>query len=207
MNSKDLDRIFEHLILGSGAGGATAFLEFAGESTLLLEEGSEISQSDLLSSEVTRIRNFYRNGGIRPALGLPSVAIGEGFCLGGSTEVNGGLFWRTPPSVLAEWKSNGDDFANSDQVSDIFQELEYELGVIQESAPHNTDADSRLMLQGSRSLNFKVVPATRMVRGCKKANQCPSGCPNGAKQSMSKTFISQGKEKGEKFLQVCAPAG
>jgi hypothetical protein len=44
MNSKEPDTIFEYLILGSGAGGATAFLEFASESTLLLEEGTEITR-------------------------------------------------------------------------------------------------------------------------------------------------------------------
>ena len=41
----------------------------------------------------------YRNGGQTVALGRNKIAYVEGRCVGGGSEINSGLYHRTPPEV------------------------------------------------------------------------------------------------------------
>ena len=97
----------EYLIIGSGAGGATAALDLcnAGKDVVILEEGDKYSDYKFANPS-ERIFELYRNSGITPILGSPDIAFAEGCLWGGTTEINGGVFWRTPPSVLQDWKKN-----------------------------------------------------------------------------------------------------
>lgn len=192
---------FDYVILGSGAGGSTAFVEHSKNMlTALIEEG-QLSADAIRASSVKQIlADMYRDGGIRPAIGFPNIAIGEGRCVGGSTEINGGLFWRTPQNIIHEWKAIGYDFAGSQKWIEIFEQLEYELNVTTEVSRDGFDFDSKLLLRVANSKNWKMVPAVRMLRLCQKSNLCASGCPSGAKQSMSSTFIKKGVDAGGKLL-------
>jgi len=188
---------FDYVVLGSGAGGATAFVESAAKyKTLLVEEG-EFTADEIKNSTVKKVfRSLYRDGGIRPAIGLPSIAIGEGKCIGGSTEINGGLFWRTPKNIVEEWRTIGHDFAASETFEQIFGELENELSVCEDELLDSYDEDSALLLKACKEKGWLIVPAKRMMKKCVKSNLCASGCPSGAKQTMSRTFIKTGLING-----------
>jgi hypothetical protein len=191
--------MYDFIIIGSGAGGATAFKEISKKHTVLMvEEGQKFNSTD--TSVSTIMKRFYRDGGVRPAIGFPSVAIGEGACLGGSTEINGGLFWRTPKHVLDEWRNMNIEFAIHPHLDAIFQELEESLNVVSESILPGFDRDSELLVKVCRQKNLLVVPARRMLKQCKKSNLCPSGCPANAKQTMSRTFIPEGIDNGGEIL-------
>ena len=99
----------EALVIGSGAGGATVFerLAAAGVDVLMVEEGDWISPDQLQQPLNTRLQTLYRDGGMQPILGLPTVIYGEGRAVGGSTEVNGGLLWAPPDKVLDTWIAAG----------------------------------------------------------------------------------------------------
>lgn len=192
---------FDYVILGSGAGGSTAFVEHSKNRLTALIEDGQLSADAIRNSSVKRIlAEMYRDGGIRPAIGFPNIAIGEGRCVGGSTEINGGLFWRTPQNIVHEWTNLGYDFAGSQKWIAIFEELERELNVTTEVGRDGFDLDSKLLLRVANSKNWKMVPAVRMVKLCQKSNLCASGCPSGAKQSMSSTFIKRGIDDGGKLL-------
>ena len=46
----------------------------------------------------------YRHGGSSAALGTPAIAYAEGRCVGGSTEINSGLYHRCPAELAEEWR-------------------------------------------------------------------------------------------------------
>ncbi|MYV62732.1 FAD-binding protein, partial [Streptomyces sp. SID4931] len=94
------------LVIGSGAGGSVAALELAaaGRQVTVLEEGPRADTAALAAaSPAENMRNLYRNGGLTPVLGTPTIVYGEGRAVGGTTLVNGGLLWEPPPSLLARW--------------------------------------------------------------------------------------------------------
>ncbi len=192
---------YKNIIIGSGAGGSTAFVDLSSSGkTLLIEEGTDTAKTirDVPISEA--FVRLYRDAGARPALGLPTLAIGEGRCLGGSTEINGGLFWRTPRSILNEWNLRGFSFAKDDELTPFFLELEQELSVQDEIQVENYDLDSKILQDACLSRNWKVVPARRMAPRCLKSNLCPNGCPTDAKQTMSQTLIPRGMRGGGEVL-------
>lgn len=105
----------EVLVIGSGAGGATTamVLAEAGRSVLVVEEGPDIEPGTLAPFSLQEMEQAYRHHGAGAALGTPSIAYAEGRCVGGSTEVNSGLWHRLPAALAEEWRvSFGlDDFS------------------------------------------------------------------------------------------------
>ena len=85
----------EIVVIGSGAGGAVtaAILAEAGRDVLVLEEGPEVDTARLDVNTPEAMLLLYRNAGLSPILGGPSIAFVEGRCVGGSTEINS-AFWH-----------------------------------------------------------------------------------------------------------------
>ena len=189
----------EVLIIGSGAGGATAFerLTAAGVDVLMVEEGDWVTTEVLRQPINARLQTLYRNAGIQPILGLPTVIYGEGRVVGGSTEVNGGLLWAPPERVLETWIAAG-LFADvsREELDDAFARIERDLFVHPSELLPGADKASSLLVEGAAALGWSSTRARRAVRSCLRANECGAGCPNGAKQSMSKTYIPRGIESG-----------
>src|SRR2546421_4189426 len=46
----------------------------------------------------------YRHRGLAAALGNPAIAFAEGRCVGGSTEINSGLYHRLPAALAESWR-------------------------------------------------------------------------------------------------------
>lgn len=191
------------VVIGSGAGGATVFERLAkrGIDVLLIEEGSAVTQNVLDDSIPERIRMLYRNAGLSPILGIPPIAYGEGRVLGGSTEINGGLLWKTPPPVLADWIERGlfRGYSALD-INQEFERIQRDLNVITTETLGGYDSDSALLSEGARKLGWSSVLAERAVIGCQRLNQCGAGCPSGAKQSMSQTYIPRAVANGGRIL-------
>jgi choline dehydrogenase-like flavoprotein len=192
----------DYLIVGSGAGGSAAFelLSQKGFDVLMLEEGS--SQSKNYSKDISwGMQNLYRNSGLTPLLGFPLVAFGEGKLLGGTTELNGGLFWRTPSFILEDWKSRLDlPLLTSEHLWPHFDYLEEILQVSNQKRILGFDKDSDLLRVGAENLGWKVVDVPRLVPDCLRDNRCGSGCPTNKKNSMAQTFIPRGISKGGKVI-------
>ena len=193
----------EALIIGSGAGGATVFerLAAAGVDVLMVEEGDWISPDQLQQPINTRLQTLYRDAGIQPILGLPTVIYGEGRAVGGSTEVNGGLLWAPPYKVLDTWIAAGlfAGVARND-LDAAFARIERDLSVHPSELIAGSDKDSSLLAAGADQLGWSATRARRAVRNCLRANECGAGCPNGAKQSMSTTYIPRGVASGGRLI-------
>jgi len=199
INQKDC----EYLVIGSGAGGAVAFktLSAEGKNVLLIEEGKKWNPEDFNTPIGLQIQKLYRNGGIIPINGNPTIGFGEGIALGGSTVVNGGLLWRTPNWVLNYWKENfkidGYEIKNLEK---HFKNIEKNLGVSLEHEIIGADLDSTLIKNSAEKLHWKIEMVPRATTNCNRSNQCGVGCPSGAKQSVDKNYILEGNHSGGKIL-------
>ncbi|MFJ4791521.1 GMC family oxidoreductase N-terminal domain-containing protein [Kitasatospora purpeofusca] len=179
------------LVIGSGAGGSTAALELAGagREVRVLEEGPLVPQASISrASPAENLRLLYRQGGLVPIHGAPTIPFGEGRCVGGTTVVNGGLFWRPPDRLLECWASAGVDGFRTRHLAPHLAEAEQRLGVV-DQPPGPGNRDSVLLAEAADRLGWRWAPARRVVRGCRHANRCVTGCPTGAKQSMLVSYL------------------
>src|SRR5260370_10226959 len=94
------------LVIGSGRGGSvTAWtLGSCGKDVLLIEEGPHFRLDSCKPFSIEEMRQKYRNGGLNPAFSSPKVPLVEGCCVGGGSEINSGLYHRTPAEILALWR-------------------------------------------------------------------------------------------------------
>ncbi len=197
----------DYLVIGSGAGASVAGLELAraGRNVILIEEGRHHPTESFGSDIGKQTAELYRNGGTTPILGKPSIAFAEGRSVGGTTVINGGLIWRTPPWVLDEWQQEyGLQGFGQDNLERHFRAVEKNLNVVQTEVNQNSgNLDSVKLHEGAKQLGWKSVVVPRAVRDCKSSNLCPTGCPTGAKQSMAITYLPQAIGHGAQLYSEC----
>ncbi|MBV7700801.1 GMC family oxidoreductase N-terminal domain-containing protein [Streptomyces sp. TRM70350] len=189
------------LVIGSGAGGSVAALELAaaGRQVTVLEEGPRADIAALAAaSPAENMRNLYRNGGLTPVLGTPTIVYGEGRAVGGTTLVNGGLLWEPPPALLARWAAvSGIDGYRAADLAPHLKTVSARLGpIVQQHGDGGANRDSRLLAVGADRLGWRWQHARRVVQGCLHRNRCTTGCPSGAKQSMAVSYLPRAEALG-----------
>src|SRR5437764_4605121 len=186
------------IVVGSGAGGATAAarLRDAGFDVLILEEGGLHRTETFTTDPATMIQRLYRDAGTTMIFGKPGIIFAEGKCVGGSTVINGGMTWRTPERVLDHWeKELRLDATGARAMDPYFVEAERIL----HAEPNQEDTfggNTRLFLEGAQRLGWPVARAPRNMRRCVGLNNCALGCPTGAKQAMHVTEIPRALAAG-----------
>ncbi len=178
------------VVIGSGAGGApvAARLAEAGAKVVMVEEGPELDRDSFNGDVQACVATAYRNGGALAALGLPPVAMQVGSCVGGSTVINGGTCFRTPPDVLAAWSALCRGAFKPSEIEPYFGIVERDL--------HVKEVDAKLAFLGERMLLEAALAngdkggfVKRNAHLCQGAGLCPFVCPTGAKQSMERTYV------------------
>src|SRR5436305_13304499 len=72
----------------------------------------------------------YRHRGLAAALGNPAIAFAEGRCVGGSTEINSGLYHRLPAALAESWRhESGKDEVSPETLDAFAQAIEDQLAV------------------------------------------------------------------------------
>lgn len=191
------------LVIGSGAGGGVAALELAraARGVVVLEEGPRVSAAEIAAATPAQNqRRLYRNAGLVPIYGSPSIPFAEGRCVGGTTVVNGGLLWSPPADMLDRWQlESGISGYGVGQLDAHMRQVTRHLSVItQDRAEGNHD--SRLLVQAADELGWKWSGARRAVVGCRNTNQCVTGCPTDAKQSMLLTYLPDAERQGAQIV-------
>jgi choline dehydrogenase-like flavoprotein len=193
------------VIVGSGAGGATmaAELAAAGIDVVVIEEGGYHPTESFTASSMRALRTLYRDGGGGMAIGKPSVLFAEGRCVGGSTVVNGGMSWQTPPRVLAHWgETDGIKAIGETDMAPYFAAVESRLSVGLQD-PETIGRDSELLKAGADANDWLIVPNRRNQLHCAGSNNCNNGCPTGAKQSMLVTSVPRALSGGARLFAGC----
>jgi choline dehydrogenase-like flavoprotein len=183
------------VVVGSGPGGAitACLLAEAGRDVLLIEEGPHLSLESTPPFSSSEMQQKYRNGGLTVAMGKPTVAYAEACCVGGGSEINSGLYQRTPPEILEEWR---EAFAvqelSMSHLEPHFDACERDLSVSHlRGAPPSA---SLKLSDGASRLGWKCSEAPRWYRY--EPGDDPGGRPQGSRQSMTRTFIPRAMRAG-----------
>ena len=166
------------IVVGSGAGGATAAMELAraGHRVLLIERGPEIAEEDA--------HRYYANVDA-------GVKLMRTCCLGGTTMVSGGNALRC---LETELRGLGID------LSAEFAEAERELGV-QELPDDLIGEGTRRLMDAAGKLG---LPARKMPKfidpdACCRDGRCSLGCPVSARWNAVR-YVDAARENGAEVL-------
>lgn len=182
----------EIVVIGSGPGGAitAGLLAEAGRDTLLIEEGEHWPLSSCEPFSVAEMRQKYRNGGQTVAFGRDKIPYVEGRCVGGGSEINSGLYHRTPPAILERWRKEFQVEAASERdLLPHFETCERDLSVAR--LPQAAPLASLKLHDGATKLGWQSLEVPRWFR------YGPDG--SGQRQSMTETFIPRLLKAGGKL--------
>jgi len=183
----------EVLVVGSGAGGATtaAVLAEAGRTVTVVEEGPWVDPEAHEPFSLEEMRARYRHHGPSAALGSPPVAYAEGRCVGGSTEINSGLWHRLPDDLAEEWQRRYriDEFGPAALHGYAARVEEWQSVSRLPGAP---PLSSALLERGATKLGWQSVEFPRVFRF--------ADAPRGVKQTMARTIIPRAVDAGATVL-------
>lgn len=194
INTPRRDRC-EVVVIGSGPGGAitACLLAEAGRSVTLCEEGAHRSLDSCRPFTVEEMLQKYRAGGITVAMGASKIAYVEGRCVGGGSEINSGLYHRTPPEVLEKWRKEFavDGLLDGELLPHFVAcEKDLSVGPLQNPAP----AASLKLHEGASRLDWKSVEVPRWF--AYDGTQAADGTLDGKRQSMTQTYIPRTARAG-----------
>lgn len=184
----------ETLVIGSGPGGSVMAdeLQRGGQQVLMVEEGHLAPQGSFSPYSLQEMIHQYRNGGITTTFGKTTINYVEGSCVGGGSEVNSGLYFRTPADVIDQWCSNYQvDHFSADTMAPHFAACEQQVNVCH--LPGKAPANSLKLLQGAQQLGWDCPEIPRIYR----YQSTPDASPiEGTRQSMSETYIPSFRAAG-----------
>lgn len=179
------------LVVGSGAGGAptAALAAEAGLDVVVVEEGGDVRQGEVVPFSLDQMERQYRNAGVTAALGRPSIAYTEGCCVGGGTEINSGLYRRPPPSVLAAWAERHSlPEVDEESIGPICDEIESALSV--QRLPGEPTAASAALERGAANLGWERGEIPRWMR------YEGTAATTGRRQGMTETYLPRATAAG-----------
>ena len=207
----------EIVVIGSGPGGAitACLLAEAGRDVLLVEEGEFLSLDSCQPFSQGEMLQKYRNGGQTVALGRNKIAYVEGRCVGGGSEINSGLYHRTPPEILDRWRKEFqvDGLTDAD-LAPHFESCERDVSV--SPLPGPAPIASLKLHDGASKLGWKSLEVPRWFqypRGS-RPEEAQTFAPEtdqslltsaatglgGKRQSMTETYIPRFLRAGGKLL-------
>lgn len=190
----------EVVVIGSGPGGAitACLLAEAGRDVLLIEEGQFFPLHSCRPFSITEMLQKYRNGGQTVALGRNKIAYVEGRCVGGGSEINSGLYHRTPAEVLEVWRREFRvESLAEDDLAPHFEACERDLSV--SLLPGAAPTASLKLHDGATRLGWKSLEVPRWFRFDQSAPRT-SPNPPGKRQSMTETFVPRFLSAGGRLL-------
>lgn len=186
------------VVIGSGAGGAptAAVLAEAGLAVVLLESGAHLTSDAFTGDESTMTAQLWKSD-----VAIDSgMALYAGRCVGGSTVINDAVCLRTPPEVLATWRTTHGlaeltDAAFAPWVDRAWADLHAEPTGVE-----HLNRNAQVLQRGAARLGWAAEPTPRSVRDCANLGLCNLGCPANAKQSVLLTHVPRALAAGARLL-------
>ncbi len=184
-------------VVGAGAGGAVVAAELAegGMDVVLLEQGQAHDPDTFTARPVQMLSRLYREGGQTITLGDPPIALPLGRGLGGTTLVNSGTCFRTPPAVLDRWRTEFGIAVDERSMRGHFERVERALSVSEVSADLAGE-NAAVARRGAEALGWSHGYLRRNAKGCVGSGVCAFGCPTSAKQHTGITYVPAGARGG-----------
>jgi choline dehydrogenase-like flavoprotein len=188
-------------VIGAGAGGAVVAAELAegGARVVVLEQGPRHDPDEFNARPPEMLARLYRDGGQTPTLGSPPILLPLGRGLGGTTLVNSGTCFRTPPQVLERWVEEFGLELDEATLAPCFERVERALSV-SEVTPELAGANAAVARRGAERLGWSHGYLRRNARGCVGSGVCVFGCPTSAKQHTGITYIPRATAAGARIL-------
>ncbi|HKQ71985.1 MAG TPA: GMC family oxidoreductase [Polyangiaceae bacterium] len=207
---RDLDAAFDEtcdvVIVGSGAGGAVlaSVLSEAGLSVIVLEEGPYYTPQEYGSFRPTEsMRRIWREAGLLAAFGLgqtPVIGLSAGRCVGGSSVLTGGVCFRIPSEVHAEWvRDLGLTDLSEASFEPVYREVERRVRVREVPADMRS-ASTDKFVEGAAKLGIPMHPLKRNTEGCVGNGRCNFGCPSQAKMSVDVSYLPSALRNGARVI-------
>lgn len=197
----------DYIVVGSGAGGATAANALArgGASIAVVEAGPWRDPEHYPSSAYGAMRDLFDDWGAGVAQGRALWPIVQSSCVGGTTVINCAICVRTPEDIFDQWEREhgvgGGDFRHT--IWKHQETLERELCA--ELVPAAAAGRSNeLAMKGAQAMGYESHVMTRYAKGCVGSGQCLQGCRSLRKQSLNLQFIPEVLSKGGHVIS-CAP--
>ena len=190
------------VVIGTGAGGATAarVLAATGTEVLMLEEGPRLVTADRPRDVAGALANTMREGGMQASDDLSPLVVLQGRCVGGSTAINSGIIWRMPEDVRADWSTRHGlhELVNEDTMAQAYSAIEADLGVT-ETSERVLGGNAALMAMASDRLNLPGKFITRNSARCQGRGECLQGCPGENRQSMDVSYVPRALADGARL--------
>jgi choline dehydrogenase-like flavoprotein len=198
-----VERSFDVVIVGSGAGGGTVAKELAplcreGVRIAVLEWGPKLKEEEFTGREAEMAEKLYfDNGGFLTRDRAMTLAFARAY--GGSTVVYTGTSLPLPEEVLSRWGVPGLEHADLQRRSEKY---------LTENNVHLLDEDrindnNRLFLEACRKLGYRVEQFPVNVKGCQGSGLCNLGCPNAAKQGTHRVQLPAAEAAGVEVITNC----
>ena len=202
----DVHEAYDFVVIGSGAAGAVAAhtLARAGHSVAIVEEGPWVKTRDFRADVGGSLQRLMRNAGLQTIKGRAFMPLLQGRCVGGSTVVNSAIVWRTPEDVIADWRSRFGlgGAITMEALEPHFEALERDL-FVRAVDDEVLGGNNRLFIEEARKMGFDAAPMRRYDKGCRGSGQCLTGCPSGAKQGMSVSYVPWALALGARIFTSC----
>lgn len=185
----------EVVVVGTGAGGAVVGRELAerGYAVVFVEEGRLVRRDEFTGSSSKAHQELYRGG---VAIGNNVMPVFMGRLVGGSTAVNGGTSFRTPPWVLDRWcEEMGTDAFTPSAMDRYFRRVEETLQV----EPANRKFIGKIQevfQKGCDAHGWSHFVIHRNAPGCEGSGFCDFGCRTDARRSTNISYVPPALERG-----------
>jgi choline dehydrogenase-like flavoprotein len=187
------------VVVGTGAGGGVVGRELAerGYAVAFVEEGEHHRRDAFDGRAASAHKRFYRAAF---SLGNAAIPIFVGRLVGGSTAINGGTCFRTPPWVLERWCDQmGTDEFTEEAMAPHFEQVEQYL----EIAPSGTKQIGPIadfIARGCDALGWSHFPVQRNAPGCDGHGFCDFGCRTDARRGTNLSYVPSALQKGAILL-------
>jgi choline dehydrogenase-like flavoprotein len=192
----------DYVIVGSGAGGATAahVLSEAGASVIVLEEGPALGQTERALGLLDAMDQSMRDLATIATASTTPIPLLMGRCVGGSTAINSGIIWRIPEDVRLDWSARLglSELVEAKALEQCFSRIEHDLGVLS-VREEVLGGNAQRLRAGSQALDLPGQAMRRNAKRCVGSARCLQGCPTGARQSMENSYIPAALRRGARL--------
>ena len=191
-----IEREYDIVIVGSGAGGGTVAQELGklvadGRRVLLLEQGARLADHEFSGKELDMSDALYEEGGgFLTADGTMTLAFGRIY--GGSTVVYTGTSLIAPRRVIERWNVPGLEHADVERRSRRYM-AENNVHLLPNEELND---NNRLFASGAAAAGFRAEQFPLNLRGCRGSSLCNLGCPNAAKMGTHRVQLPAAERLG-----------